>query len=98
MNRDTTVRIDKQLVTLMKHIALNHNTTLKQILEDLMKQFAKKEIKSIKEKNPLLYAVIMAEEVEPTADEIKDIESEKRMRGKEKTFSLDEIRKELELK
>lgn len=98
MGQDTTVRLNKQLVTILKHLALSHNTTLKQLLETMIKQYAKKELKTVKERDPLLFAVITAEEVEPYEEELDDIKEEKKRAKKEKTFSLDEVRKELDLK
>lgn len=97
MDKDTTVRLNRQLVILMKHLAINHNKTLKELLEEMILAFVKEEFETIKKKEPLLYAVITAEEVEPTKEEAAEIEEERNYREKEKTYSLDAIRREFGL-
>jgi hypothetical protein len=98
MSDDTTVRISRDLIILMKHLAISRDTTLKGLIEDMIREYARKELMAVREKNPLLYAVIMAEEVEPERDEVREIEEEQRGGPGKKRYSLAEVRKELRLK
>ncbi len=100
MNSDTTVRLSKNLVTLMKHLAIANDTSLKKLMENVIRNYVNNELSLVKQKNPLLYAVLMAEEVDPTPDELKDleeIESDKLKGINEKSYTLDEVKKEFGL-
>lgn len=43
MNSDTTVRLSKNLVTLKKHLAIAHDTSLKKLMKNVIKSHVKDE-------------------------------------------------------